>query len=443
MNRTRLTTRLAAIICASAILFTAGCRSDGDATSDEPAATSDEPAASNAAVPAETADSNGDPNQAASQGITDSEIRIGASIPLSGPLAFNDAIAGGAEAYFESVNASGGIDGRMISFNLLDDAYDPSRTASNARQLVERDEVFALMVYGGPAMAIRDYLEEKEVPQIAFAGNEPFNNTEAFGYSRSIWPDVRLEFGIATLQILEENPDAKIGIFGINNDFTISVVDGVELALKGEGKEDQLVAVERFEQNATDLSGQINKLRADGVDVLITTFGGPLSKAIEYTRQIGWEAPIYNYSNSTSKLTLIDILAPEATETGLRTVRWFNDPADPALADDPGMIHFREVIDEFGDGVSADDALTMNGYIAAEAVVAALRNMEAPTGSAFVEAWDTMPPTDSDGLVGDAQLEAKPGGRLVSSYVVTEWSDEGWKVIDGPIDGIEEGLLDK
>ena len=121
------------------------------------------------------------------------------------------------------------------------------------------------------------------------------------------------------------------------------------------------MAIERYEQTAPDLTGQVNKLKAAGVTALATTVNGPFTKAVEYIRQIGWDVPIYNYSNSTSKLSFLDLIPPEAG-IGLRQARWFRDPADAALNEDEGMLQYRDVIAKYGEGANPDDALVINGY---------------------------------------------------------------------------------
>lgn len=430
MSRYQSRRPMAVIIAALLLFLTAACRDDGETETSTASTASTAPGATGTAAP------SGDGS--AAQGITDTEIKLGMSLPLSGPLATSNVLAKGAMAAFEDVNAQGGIDGRKITMSVLDDAYDPSRAASNQRQLAEQEKVFATFQYGSPVLATRDYIETRKVAQFAFAGNEPLSEIDKYKYTRSLWPDVRLEYGLVAQHMLKEDPDAKVGVLGINTDFTESVIAGVEAGLGD--KKDQLVAIERFEPAAPDLTGQINKLKAAGVTALAVTLQGPTAKAVEYARQIGWDVPMYNYSNSTSKLAFLDLIPAEAA-AGMRQARWYRDPADAALKDDPGMIEYRELIAQHGDGANPDDALVMNGFGLAQAVIAALQNMAEPTPEALIESWDNLPPTESPALPLGVQFKPVQGGRVVSSYEVVEWDGSTWKSLEPVKDAIPEGFL--
>jgi branched-chain amino acid transport system substrate-binding protein len=417
---------LAVIVAALLLFLTAACRDD-DNTNTSTATTA--PGATGTAAPS---------TGGTSQGITDTEIKIGMSLPTSGPLAVFNVLAKGAKAAFEEVNAAGGIDGRKVTLTVLDDAYDNSRAASNQRQLAENEKVFASFQFGSPALATRDYMEQRKVPQFAFAGNEPLSDVEHYNYTRALWPDARLEYGLVAQHMLKEDPDAKVGILGINTDFTTSVIAGIEAGLGD--KKNQLVAIEKYEQTAPDLTGQVNKLKAAGVTALATTVNGPFTKAVEYIRQIGWDVPIYNYSNSTSKLSFLDLIPP-AAGIGLRQARWFRDPADAALKEDPGMLEYRDIIAKYGEGANPDDALVINGYGLTQAVIAALQNMGEPTADGLIESWDNLPPTPSPVLPLGVDFKPVKGGRAVSSYEIVEWDGSTWKSLEPVKDAIPEGFI--
>jgi len=417
---------LAVIVAALLLFLTAACRDDDDP---DVSSGTTAPGATGTAAPS---------TGGTSQGVTDTEIKLGMSLPTSGPLAVFNVLAKGAKAALEEVNAAGGIDGRKVTLTVLDDAYDNSRAASNQRQLAENEKVFASYQFGSPVLATRDYMEQRKVPQFAFAGNEPLSDVENYNYTRALWPDARNEYGLVAQHMLKEDPDAKVGILGINTDFTESVIAGVKAGLGD--KEDQLVAIERYEQTAPDLTGQVNKLKAAGVTALATTVNGPFTKAVEYIRQIGWDVPIYNYSNSTSKLSFLDLIPPEAG-IGLRQARWFRDPADAALTEDEGMLQYRDVIAKYGEGANPDDALVINGYALTQAVIAALQNMSEPTGEALIEAWDNLPPTPSPGLPIGVDFKPVLGGRVVSFYEVVEWDGSTWKQLEPVKDAIPEGFI--
>ena len=108
------------------------------------------------------------------------DIVIRGSWPLSGPLAAAGLSAAGAQAYFDAVNAEGGIDGRQIDFAVLDDAYDPARVVSNNKEFVEKDDAIIVVNFGGIAVPARPSLNEAGVAQVVQAGQSPLSDVEGF-----------------------------------------------------------------------------------------------------------------------------------------------------------------------------------------------------------------------------------------------------------------------
>src|SRR5690606_16536568 len=105
-------------------------------------------------------------------GVTDTEIRIGQTLPLSGPAAGFSVGMRAAKAYFDKVNEEGGINGRKINLLQLDDAFSPPKTVEQTRKLVEQEQVAFIMFSGGtaPSLVVRKYLNSKKVPQL-FVGS--------------------------------------------------------------------------------------------------------------------------------------------------------------------------------------------------------------------------------------------------------------------------------
>lgn len=372
-------------------------------------------------------------------GVTADSIKIGGSFPFSGGLAAFGALSQGLDAYFKQVNAEGGVNGREIVYNALDDGYDPSRVSSNARKLVEGEQVFAFVGFGGTNLAIRDYMKGNGVPQFVMAGNAPLSNIEEYPTTRAWWPDIRLEAGIAAHTVLERNPDAKIGGIGLNNDITASQVEGIKLGL-GEHK-DQLITVEKYPPTANDFSSQINRLRAAGVDTWISGIGGTDAiTAFKYMAQIGYDPEIYNYSGATG---IIDFLGKVGElGKGIHCVMWTKDPADPQWADDEELTKYREAIKKYGKGADPDDPLVLNGYGFGAALVDVLKTMDNPTREGLLEAWDNVKDLDNPALVPGATLNAGPDGRLVHNYRLATWNGTTWKFQGDVVDALKIGILD-
>ncbi|MFE9328613.1 ABC transporter substrate-binding protein [Nocardia sp. NPDC052278] len=120
----------------------------------------------------------------------DADIVIGGTFPMSGPLASYAALAGGFDAYLQYRNESGGVKGHKLVLKTMDDAYDPARAASNVRSLVQRDNVFTVVTFGGAPVVAREFLEQSRTPQFGFAGLSALSAIDKYRYTRSWWPDL-------------------------------------------------------------------------------------------------------------------------------------------------------------------------------------------------------------------------------------------------------------
>ena len=109
--------------------------------------------------------------QDADPGVTATSVLLGGTVPLTGEAAAFGSVGTGAKAYFDYVNAKGGVNGRTIEYRYYDDAYNPAQTVQLTRRLVEQDKVFAVFNSVGTAnnLAIRDYLNATKVPQLFVA----------------------------------------------------------------------------------------------------------------------------------------------------------------------------------------------------------------------------------------------------------------------------------
>src|SRR5262245_4518311 len=131
---------------------------------------------------AATGRSNDDP------GVTSTSILLGGTTPLTGPYSALAPVTIGANAYLKYVNGKGGVYGRQIAFKYLDDAYNPAQTVQLTRQLVDQDKVFAIFDPVGtePALAVRDELNARKVPQLYAASGATALGTEGGRYPYTI-----------------------------------------------------------------------------------------------------------------------------------------------------------------------------------------------------------------------------------------------------------------
>jgi len=235
-------------------------------------------------------------------GVTDSEIVIGSWGPLTGPAALWGNVMKGADAYFKMLNDEGGINGRQVRFVMKDDAYDPSQTVPAVRELVQREEVFAVTAGIGtaPGMAVMDFLAENNVPWFC-----PMSGASAFTHppKENIYSVFPLYFDEARVMVryaLDELGTEKIGIIYQNDDFGKSGLVGVKSILDERGLE--FVASLPVEPTDSDLSSHVARLKESGAE---TVFLWVLPRQAAIT--LGTSAVIDFTPNWFASLALSDI----------------------------------------------------------------------------------------------------------------------------------------
>jgi branched-chain amino acid transport system substrate-binding protein len=362
------------------------------------------------------------------------DIVIRGSWPLSGPLAAAGLSASGAQAYFDSVNADGGIDGRMIDFAVLDDAYDPARMVSNNKEFVEKDDAMIVVNFGGISVPARPYLNEAGVAQIVQAGQSPLSDVDEFPYSRAFWPDISWEGELQGQYISENLPDAVVGFMGFNNDLSDSQLAGLEAGGVTPAK------VITMPPGQADVTSQVTELEAAGVDVLAVTLGAPTMGALlSYLGQIDYHPTLLLGSTSADFTTAV-IPAGADNVTGAMTFQWLNDPQNPAVQDQPALVQYREDMAEFAPDADADATFTLNGYGLASAIVSALSAADDITADGFLASWDGLKGVENPLLIEGATLNGGPGGRVVYQYQLHEFDGTSWLPQGDIIDVAEDGI---
>ena len=236
-------------------------------------------------------------------GASNTEIKIGQTMPYSGPASAYGTIGKVEAAYFKKVNDEGGINGRKINFISLDDAYSPTKTVEMVRRLVEQDEV--LLVFGPLGTpsntAIHKYMNEKKVPQLfVTTGATKWNDPQNFPWTMGYQPNYQAEATIYARHILQTKPNAKIGVLYQNDDYGKDYLKGLKDGL-GDKAARMIVAEVSYEVTDPTIDSQIVQLQASGADVLINiTTPKFAAQAIRKTYDIGWKPVQYLNSVSSS-----------------------------------------------------------------------------------------------------------------------------------------------
>jgi branched-chain amino acid transport system substrate-binding protein len=272
-------------------------------------------------------------------GITDTEIRIGQSIPYSGPASGYSTIARAELAYFKMINEMGGVHGRKLNLISLDDGYSAPKTVEQTRRLVEEERVaFIFQTFSGfTNLAIRPYLNEHKVPQLfGSAGADQLDDPEHFPWMIGFNPATSTEARIYGKRILATRPDAKIGVIYQNDQLGRSFLTGLR---DGLGSEHVGMIVKEVSYEVTDPSvvSQVATLRGSEADTLvIAATSKAASQTIRKAYDIGWMPERYLFFGAAS---IVGTLKPAGLEKskGLITAGYLKDAAAPRWQDDPGF----------------------------------------------------------------------------------------------------------
>jgi len=306
-------------------------------------------------------------------GATDAEIKIGNIMPYSGPASAYGVIGKTEQAYFNKINAEGGINGRKINFVSYDDGYTPPKAVEQARKLVEGDEV--LLVFnplGTPSnSAIQKYLNAKKVPQLFVAsGATKWNDPKDFPWTMGWQPSYQSEAHIYAKYLMKEKPDGKIAILFQNDDFGKDYLKGLKDALGA--KASMITAEESYETTEPSIDGHIVRLKASGADVLISiTTPKFAAQAIKKLAEIDWK-PLHIVSNVS--ISVGGVIKPAGFENaqGILSAAYAKDGADPQWDNDPGMKRFYAFLEKYYPGANKLDSSVVYGYGAAQTMVKVL-----------------------------------------------------------------------
>src|ERR1700682_2695061 len=308
-------------------------------------------------------------------GASDTEIKIGNTMPYSGPLSTNGIVGKTEEAYFKMINDQGGINGRKINFISYDDAYSPPKTVEQARKLVESDEVLLIFSpLGAPSnTAIRKYLNTKKVPQLFVAtGADKFNDPKEFPWTMGFQPNYRVEARIFAKYILANKSDARIAVFYQNDDFGKDYLAGLKDII-GDKWSKLVAAEESYEVSEPTIDSHILNLKASGANVLVNASTPKFAaQSIKKMGEIGWR-PMHILTDVSTSLATV--MKPAGLEYGedIISALYFKDPSDDRWSKDEGMEVFYQFIGKYMPTANRDNALIAHGYAVSQAMVRVLQ----------------------------------------------------------------------
>jgi branched-chain amino acid transport system substrate-binding protein len=366
-------------------------------------------------------------------GVTEDTIKLGGSYPFSGPASAYRSIEQGAQAYFASVNAKGGVDGREIEFVTLDDAYEPPRAVQNARRLIQEEEVFALFNTLGTAnnAAIWDFVNKQEVPHLFVATGASLwgADVDAHPWTTGWQPDYVTESQVYADFLEKENPRAKVAVLYQNDAFGEDLLNGFKKAT--EGTDIQVVAEESYEVTDPTVSSQMSKLASSDADTFLNIstpkFG---AQAIVAADKLGWKAQHIINNVAASKLLVLEPAGLDKSQ-GLISTAYFKDPASPEWADDESMKEFKSALQKYEPRANPEDPNCVFGWAAAQTMVEALKGMKEPTREALMDSVRNMD-VEIPILLPDIAVKTSGtgDGYPIEAMQIQRFEGENWKLQD-------------
>ena len=308
-------------------------------------------------------------------GVSDSEIKIGQTMPYSGPLSAFGTIGRAQSAYFEMLNRAGGVNGRKINLISLDDGYSPPRTVEQTRKLVESDEVLLLFSsFGTPTnTAALKYLNAKRVPQLLIAATGmKWGDPKSYPWTMAFLPSQKTGSAGYAQYVLKNRPDAKIAILYQNDDFGKDYVKALRDHF-GAKADAMIVAEAAYESTDPSVDSQIATLKSSGADTLFS-FASPkfAAQSIRRSYDIGWKPLHFVVYTSISVKA---VLQPAGLDkaVGLMSSTFVKDPTDPQWKDDPAIKEWRTWMEAYYPGGDISEIYNIYAYLNAQLLVHVLK----------------------------------------------------------------------
>ncbi|MGX6602382.1 ABC transporter substrate-binding protein [Micromonosporaceae bacterium Da 78-11] len=369
-------------------------------------------------------------------GVTDSDILVGTHMPLTGPAAAGySKIAPATKAYFDYVNANGGVHGRKITYKIMDDTYNPATTQQVVRQLVLQDKVFAILNgLGTPThTGVLDFLKTNRVPDLFVAsGSRSWNQPDKYPGTFGFNPDYTVEGKILATYVKENQAGKKVCFLGQDDDFGRDSLAGIEKIIG------PVAAKQSYVTSNPNVGPQIGALKAAGCEVvMLATVPGFTALAIGTAAKLAFK-PQFVVSNVGSDPTTLakSLGAAAPLLEGAVAANYLPLNTDDA---NPWIQLYKKVNTEYNAGAEFDNNVVYGmsvGYLFVQSLQAAGKDLTRDKLVAAVAKGGFTGPgltplrySDKDHSgYGGQQLTKVSGGKAV--YFGTPYqTDDG----DGPV----------
>jgi ABC-type branched-subunit amino acid transport system substrate-binding protein len=298
------------------------------------------------------------------QGASDSEIKIGQTVPHSGPGSLYGVLGRVGEAYFQMLNENGGINGRKVKFLTLDDAYSAPKCVEATRRLVEQEEVLALFGSLGtaPQTAVHKYLNSKGVPQLLLnTGASKWNDPKNYKWTMAGLPLYPTEARILAKHVVNARPNAKIGILYQNDDFGRDFLAPFKKVLEDAGGTARVIMEQTYDLSDPTVDSQLINLSKSGADVFYNiSTGKASSQSIRKVAELGWK-PLQLLSAGSTGRTVLNAAGFE-NAAGIVAIRYSKEAGTGRWLKDPDAMAFEALRAKYLPNVDSDNTVAYAGY---------------------------------------------------------------------------------
>jgi len=362
-------------------------------------------------------------------GVTDTEIKFGQTIALSGPASAYSVVGRAEAAYFRMINEQDGVNGRKLNFLDVDDSYSPPKTIEQTRRLVEQEGVAFLFNGVGTTaqLAVRPYLNDNKVPQLfsAFGIVDP----EHYPWTLPYFQIYATEAAIYAHYTLQTQPQAKVAILYQNDDLGRSYLKGFMDGL-GPEHEGMIVKTASNEVSEPTVDSQVISLRASGADVLLIAASPKFAaQAIRKAADLSWKPTRYI---SVVSSTIAGVLKPAGLDNSrdLITAISNKDVTDPQWRDDPDVKAFAAFMEKYMTPADLSSNAAAYGYQSAALLVHVLGKCGDDLSRENImrqatSIKDLVPPL---ALPGVKINTSATDYRMVRQYQLQRFDGEHWKL---------------
>jgi branched-chain amino acid transport system substrate-binding protein len=369
-------------------------------------------------------------------GASDTEIKVGQTMPFSGPASAYSSIGKTQAAYFKMINDQGGINGRKINLIQYDDAYSPPKAVEQIRKLVESDEVLlTFQIIGTPVnAAVQKYLNSKKVPQLfAATGASRFTDPKNFPWTMGYNPNYFVEGRIYGQYILKEYPNAKIGVLYQNDDLGKDYLNGIKAGL-GDKAAKMIVTEASYEVSDPTVDSQVLKIKDAGADLFFSaTTPKQAAQAIKKIAEMGWHPVQIVDINATSVGAVLKPAGLDAAK-GLISVNYGKEPLDPKWKDDSGMKKYFDFMAKYYPDGDKDSNFNTYGYGTAQLLVHVLKQCgdDLTRENVMKQAASLKDVTSDIALPGIKANTSATDYRVNKQLQMMKFNGERWELF-GPI----------